>query len=208
MTHQIMSLFPTLISLVTFEQAAAFNPRARARIADLERSGIGTRANGQWQSGPRLYDDPVFQDFTQFVLKAVGERVQALQYQPSPMAITGIWANINEPGYSHRVHAHSNNFISGVYYVTAPEQAGGLVFHDPRKQNQVLLPSVVTPSEMNSTVARLPAVEGQALLFPSWLEHYTEKNESPSPRVSIAFNLMLVGNFGSPENFAAGYVAP
>ena len=91
---------------------------------------------------------------------------------------------------------------------TAPEGAGGIVFHDPRKQNQVLLPSVTTATEMNSTVAQLPAIEGQALLFPSWLEHYTERNESTVRRVSIAFNLMLVGSFGSPETFAAGYVAP
>ncbi len=72
----------------------------------------------------------------------------------------------------------------------------------------MLLPSVTEVTDMNSTVARLPAVEGQALLFPSWLEHYTERNESTVRRVSIAFNLMLVGGFGSAETFAAGYVAP
>jgi uncharacterized protein (TIGR02466 family) len=208
MSHQIMSLFPTLVSLVTYERAAEFNPRAKAHIEELERSNVGTRNHeGQWQYGPRLQDDPVFADFTQFVLRAVGDRFNALNYQPSPLAITGVWANINQPGYSHRIHAHSNNFISGVYYVTAPEKAGGIVFHDPRKQHQVLLPSVTKANEMNSTMARLPAIEGQAILFPSWLEHYTERNEDEIPRISIAFNLMLVGNFGSPETFAAGYVA-
>src|SRR5688572_9411229 len=208
MPHQTLSLFPTPISRIDYERAATFNPRARTRIAEMERSGTGTRTPGQWQSGPNLHEDPVFQEFMQFVLQAVGERFAALQYQPSPVAITGLWANVNEPGHSHRIHAHSNNFISGVYYVTAPEKAGGLVFHDPRKQNQVLLPAVTAPSEMNSTVATVSAVEGQALLFPSWLEHYTETNQSQTARISIAFNLMLAGNFGSPEKFAGGYVAP
>jgi uncharacterized protein (TIGR02466 family) len=208
MSHQIMPLFPTLVSLVTYEQAAEFNERARQRLAELERSGAGNRKDGQWQCGPKLHEDPVFQGFTEFVLRSVGDRFAALHYQPSPMVITGFWANVNEPGYQHRIHAHSNNFISGVYYLTAPENAGGIVFHDPRKQHQVLLPSVTTVTEMNSTVTRLPAVEGQMLLFPSWLEHYTERNEAPLPRISLAFNLMLIGNFGSAETFAAGYVAP
>jgi len=207
MTHQIMTLFPTLISLVTYEQAAAFNPRARERIAELQRSGVGSNnAEGQWQYGPRLHEDPAFHEFSQFVLRSVGDRFNALHYEPSPLAITGFWANTNQPGYAHRIHAHSNNFISGVYYVTAPEKAGGIVFHDPRKQNQVLLPTVTQSNEMNSTVARIAAIEGQMLLFPSWLEHYTERNDAAVPRVSIAFNLMLVGNFGSAETFAAGYV--
>ncbi len=208
MTHQIMSLFPTLVSLVAYEHAAEFNPRARERIAELERSGAGTRVAGQWQYGPELHKDPVFGGFTEFVLRSIADRFDAMRYQPPSMAVTGVWANVNDPGYQHRIHAHSNNFISGVYYVIAPEGAGGIVFNDPRKQNQVLLPSVTEVTDMNSTVARLPAVEGQALLFPSWLEHYTERNESTVRRVSIAFNLMLVGGFGSAETFAAGYVAP
>ncbi|MBM3535345.1 MAG: hypothetical protein FJX60_20200 [Alphaproteobacteria bacterium] len=208
MSHQIMPLFPTLVSLVTYEQAADFNPRAKARIEEIERTGVGARnAEGQWQYGPKLHEDPAFHGFTEFILRTVGERFSALHYESSPMAITGVWANVNQPGYSHRIHAHSNNFISGVYYVTAPEKAGGIVFHDPRKQHQVLLPTVTKPTEMNSTMTRLPSVEGQAILFPSWLEHYTERNEADVPRISIAFNLMLVGNFGSPETFAAGYVA-
>jgi hypothetical protein len=207
-THQIMPLFPTLVSLVTYEHGAAFNVRARERILQLKNSGVGGSIPGQWQFGPKLNEDPFFHDFTQFVLRSIGDRFGALHYEPSPMSITGMWANVNEPGYQHRIHAHSNNFISGVYYVTASEKSGGIAFHDPRKQNQVLLPSVTKATEMNSTVTSLPAIEGQMLLFPSWLEHYTEKNETDVARISIAFNLMLVGNFGSATTFAAGYVAP
>ena len=207
MTHQILPLFPTMVSLVDYDRAREFNPQARARIAELERLG-GTVKPGQWQSGPELHQDPVFTDFIQFVLQAVGARFEALRYQPSPLALTGFWANINTPGFSHPVHAHSNNFVSGVYYVTAPADAGGLVFHDPRKQHQVLMPSLIESTPMNSTATRLPALEGQAILFPSWLEHYTEENRSGVARVSLAFNLMLTGGFGSAETFAAGYVTP
>ena len=68
--------------------------------------------------------------------------------------------------------------------------------------------SLIETTPMNTTATLLPAVEGQAILFPSWLEHYTEENRSGVARVSLAFNLMLTGGFGSAETFAAGYVTP
>ncbi len=208
MSHQIAAMFPTLVSLVTFDRAAEFNPRARRRLAELEEGGGGVAKDGQWQSGHELHKDPVFRELADFAEKAVADRFEALRYRPATLAITGFWGNVNRPGYQHMAHAHSNNFISGVYYVTAPESGGGIVFQDPRKQFQVLVPTIAEITDMNSTAVRLPAVEGQMLLFPSWLEHFTETNRSDVPRVSIAFNLMLTGSFGSPETFAGGYVRP
>lgn len=35
-----------------------------------------------------------------------------------------------------------------------------------------------------------------------------EPNRSSVARISLAFNPMLIGNFGSAGTFAAGYVAP
>jgi uncharacterized protein (TIGR02466 family) len=206
MTHQIASFFPTLVSLVFHPDPGDFHPKARARIQALQASGQGTDKPGQWQSGPDLHKDKVFLAFADFVMQAAADRFEALKYQPTQLAFTGMWANVNTPSYVHPVHAHSNNFLSGVYYVTAPEGAGGLVFLDPRKQHQVLVPSLAEITPMNSTAARLGAQEGQMILFPAWLEHYTEENRSPVPRISIAFNLMLRGHFGSAETFAAGYL--
>lgn len=208
MSHQIAAMFPTLVSLVAYERAAEFNPRARTRLDELERQGAGVVKDGQWQSGHELHKDPVFRELADFVNAAVAARFEALRYEPAKLAITGFWGNTNRPGYQHMAHAHSNNFISGVYYVSAPENAGGIIFQDPRKQAQVLVPTIAELTDMNSTAIRLPAVEGQMILFPSWLEHFTETNRSDSLRISIAFNLMLTGGFGSPETFAGGFVQP
>jgi len=208
MTHEVLTLFPTLVSLALFEKAADFNPRARQRIAELRDQPGGMRSPGQWQSRHDLHTDPVFKDLVDFIVKATNDHFGALSYKSTPLAITGFWANINEPGFQHATHSHPNNFVSGVYYVTAPENAGGLVFHDPRKQHIVLAPTVTQWTALNSTKARLPAVEGRAVLFPSWLEHYTESNDSDVARISIAFNLMLTGGFGSPETYAGGYIQP
>ena len=87
MTHQILPLFPTLVSLVEFEGAAAFNPQAREHLAALERQGGGIRTPGQWQSRHDLHLDPAFKPLVDFVVRAVAERFEALRYQPTPMAI-------------------------------------------------------------------------------------------------------------------------
>jgi len=208
MSHQIVAMFPTLVSLVAYERATEFNPLARRRLADLEKQGGGIVKDGQWQSGHELHKDPVFKELADFALKSVADRFEALRYRPAALAITGFWGNVNQPNYQHLPHAHSNNFISGVYYVAASEGAGGIIFQDPRKQQQVLVPTIAEVTDMNSMAVRLPAVEGQMILFPSWLEHFTEANRSGSPRISIAFNLMLTGGFGSPETFAGGFVQP
>jgi len=36
--------------------------------------------------------------------------------------ITGCWANVNASGAAHRMHAHPNNFLSGVYYVQVQDR--------------------------------------------------------------------------------------
>jgi uncharacterized protein (TIGR02466 family) len=140
------------------------------------------------------------------MLGAAQDRFAALRYKEPKVAITGLWANVNEPGFAHPVHAHSNNFLSGVYYVSAPEGCGGIVFMDPRKQQQVLVPTLAEITPMTAMASRIEAKDGRMILFPSWLEHYTEENRAAAPRISLSFNLMLTGNFGSPETFAGGYV--
>ena len=46
--------------------------------------------------------------------------------------ITGMWANKLKVGESHPPHTHSNNFLSGVYYLEAGENTSNIQFFDPR----------------------------------------------------------------------------
>mgnify|MGYP001299168501 FL=1 len=46
-----------------------------------------------------------------------------------------------------------------------------------------------------------PAKVNRMILFPSWLEHYVPQNDTKFSRVSIAFNVMLKGQVGRPDNF-------
>ena len=95
---------------------------------------------------------------------------------------------------------HSNNILSGVFYVDA-EQTSGIMFTDPRPQAGVIQPDVTKQFVDNANVIKYDSMTNRMILFPSWLQHYVPTNETKSNRISIAFNVMLKGKVGSSEEY-------
>lgn len=95
-----------------------------------------------------------------------------LDYGTHPLRV-GFWFNAQEPGQSTTEHTHEENdeLLSGVYYVSVPQQSGDLI----------LLDGVLT--------TRVTPVAGAFLYFPPSLAHRVEANRSPYQRLSIAFNV-------------------
>ena len=42
---------------------------------------------------------------------------KVLKYYVEDIVITDMWANVLKPGEMHPPHTHSNNFLSGVWYL-------------------------------------------------------------------------------------------
>jgi uncharacterized protein (TIGR02466 family) len=105
--------------------------------------------------------------------------------------LTGCWANVNAPGASHRLHSHRNNYLSGVYYVQVTEGADTINFFDPRAQAGVIRPlfSELTPENTEQVTLRVR--EGMIMMFPAWLQHSVDANQSNQIRISLSFNVML-----------------
>lgn len=106
--------------------------------------------------------------------------------------MTDCWALINNQYASDLLQNYPNSVFSGIYYVKAPLNSGGLFFPDPRPAAQILVPPV---SEFNMwTLPQITykAYEGTMLLFPSWLMHGVEANMSGEDRVSISFNIGMM----------------
>jgi uncharacterized protein (TIGR02466 family) len=105
--------------------------------------------------------------------------------------ITGCWANINAKGASHRMHAHPNNFLSGVYYVQTHPEADTINFHDPRIQTAIIRPPVTELTAQNTDQVVVRVRNGTLLVFPSYLQHSVDANRSDEERTSISFNVMF-----------------
>lgn len=104
------------------------------------------------------------------------------------LELWNIWINVNNPGSYNQVHHHMNSTISGVYYVKVPENSGGIEFFRNDEADYYIPPGVQQYNYFNSTKVTYRAVEGALLLFPGWLRHSVQQNQSQEDRISISFN--------------------
>lgn len=89
----------------------------------------------------------------------------------------GFWINIMQQGHTTSLHCHedSDELLSGVYYVTVPENSGQFIYHlDGEKHS-------------------LDPEEGSFLFFSPSLLHEVTEHRSTRPRISVAFNIGLLG---------------
>ena len=126
--------------------------------------------------------------------------IDELKYEYEDLYITDMWSNILRIGETHRPHTHSNNLVSGIFYIQCNDDSPAINFIDPRPQTTVLQPQQKEYTKENSTTWQVPAKINRMVLFPSWLQHYVPKNNSYD-RISISFNVMLRGQVGRTENF-------
>ena len=100
------------------------------------------------------------------------------------------WININVAGDFNARHTHANGLtlLSGVYYVSVPENSGSILFHDPRG------PIIMSMANMRyygeNPYYPITPVEDTILYFPSWLEHEVEQGNNNEERISISFNIV------------------
>tara|TARA_B100001094_G_C17805084_1_gene611022 strand:+ start:64 stop:666 length:603 start_codon:yes stop_codon:yes gene_type:complete len=105
------------------------------------------------------------------------------------------WVNINGRDDYNRRHAHADgiNLLSGVYYVSVPENSGNIVFLDPRPIITHSFADMRYYSLNGSNILheyKIKPEEDKLLLFPCWLEHHVEANKTDEDRISISFNLV------------------
>ncbi|MGQ0802383.1 MAG: TIGR02466 family protein [Actinomycetota bacterium] len=86
---------------------------------------------------------------------------------------------------------HPNNFLSGVYYVQVAPGADTINFHDPRPQTSVIRPPVTELTAQNTDQVVVPVEGGTLLLFPAYLEHSVDANDSDDVSISLSFNVMF-----------------
>ena len=106
--------------------------------------------------------------------------------------VTGMWSIINPTNASNARHIHANNFISAVYYINAPTKCGDILFYDPRSANVIRKPITSSLNNINAQVVNITPKEGLLALFPSYIHHSVEMNNSNEERIIISFNIDLI----------------
>jgi len=97
---------------------------------------------------------------------------------------------------SHK-HFHENSLISGVIYFKIPKNSGNITFYKKDSTINEISPLIrLNYSEwglFNSYKWNLDLKENMIILFPSSLEHSTEKNNSDEERYCISFDTFIKG---------------
>lgn len=188
-TSEVVRLFPTFVWKSQLDQATykTINQTIHAQLTQWPGTGVG----GVWQSSPRLHKLDALRALVGCIDTEVRSVLDFLKIETSGCEITGCWANALEPGATHALHSHPNNFLSGVYYVQIQPGADNINFHDPRPQTGIIRPPVTELTAYNTDQVVVSVAEGMLLLFPAWLPHSVTANCSERQRISISFNVMF-----------------
>jgi len=171
-------------------------------ILDIRKHIISTYNSDtkNWQSIADLHKMIIYDTLTDKILEYSKNVFDKLELKYDSFKITDMWSNVLKPGETHRPHTHSNNMLSGVYYVDAVETSG-IIFTDPRPQAGVIQPDVNKQILDNASLVKYDSATNRMILFPSWLQHYVPVNETNKNRISVAFNIMFKGLVGSSTEY-------
>ena len=161
------------------------------------RFGYSVSSVGGWQSKPDLHNKENIQ--LQNLLKSIGKVTDEIKrhnhfLKGIETECTSMWANVNRYKDYNTIHVHPHCNYSGVYYIKTPEKCGIIHFNDPRKERRMLVDTNLYDTENGIPAASAHSLvitpkEGILILFPCFLEHGVEANQTDEPRISISFNV-------------------
>ena len=155
--------------------------------------------NMGWQSGFLDVETPELKDLVDEVksnLKYVSE-LYAIKPEHE-LKLTNMWININRPGgmglQNNVMHLHPGKFVSFVYYVKVSPGCGNLHLLSPLEASvgYAIPDQIYGQLNMFNSLRWIIAPEvGKLAMFPSWVQHFADPNNSNEDRISIAFNAEL-----------------
>lgn len=166
----------------------------------LQKSNInGYQSLNNFHHAPEL--SPLFQYICQIAYKAILD----LDFIDCDVALTSSWFNINDKKECMNSEHIHNEVFSGVFYLKAPDKSGKLVLQNPAI-NRMWKGCNLTSQKNQFTgeTVRIEPVEGNIIIFPSYLPHSVETNNHDDERISISFDIIALPkgsiNYQSNEN--------
>ena len=147
-----------------------------------------------WHSTTDMADKPEYQKLVTELLRMQKE-IYDNEHIDRYARLGNMWANINPPDGMNQPHVHPNSLFSGVYYVKSQPKSGRLKIYDPRPGIQYSMP-IRKPGNPGKDLWReayIDPIPGRIIMFPAWLWHSVEPNESNDIRISVSFNFIQDG---------------
>ena len=185
-------LFPTPVYIADLDNQNLNQELERDIIAwsNKDKGLVKTNIKG-WHSETNMGELPEYKKLVDLLYEAQ-RTIYDQEHLDSEPFLGNMWANINPPGGMNRAHIHPNSLWSGVYYVKALKNSGRLKIDDPRAAASMCRPKQ-KPGKVPDRLLRETSYEpkdGRLIMFPAWLMHCVDTNESDDIRISISFNFV------------------
>ena len=96
------------------------------------------------------------------------------------------WVSMFKQGNYGHIHHHCAVDIAGVYYYKTNGEDGNIFFECPVPNMETSMGFIPLADRVN-----FRPIEGRLLLFPGWLKHGIETNETKDTRISLSFNIFF-----------------
>jgi uncharacterized protein (TIGR02466 family) len=125
-----------------------------------------------------------------FVDAQVNKYFRACGFTDITLSEYHVWINSLEGSGQHIIpHSHGTALVGWVYYVDIPENSGDIVFLNPKGNNSwdyfYRVEDSRAPAE-HDLLYKFKPKNGDLLIFPGWILHYVEPNNSDQLRISMA----------------------
>lgn len=149
-------------------------------------SKIQASNHGGWQSEKQTYDSIKYVQPFLDSLTIIMNKIYKEFNISKDAELNDYWFNINRKDNFNWAHNHPQCFFSAVYYIKFPDNSGNLVFERPDPLREWL--SVHSVNEKNSNSVLFKPTKNDLIIFPSYVKHRVEPNNTDDERISIALN--------------------
>ena len=149
-----------------------------------------TNMGGGWQSKDNWLDSSSCKELKNDLENVVSNICISLKIKER-LKIYNSWVNINPTGAYNAAHTHPRNLFSGCYYLKTPQDCGNIVFYSPLHAKEMIDATYGEVSGITANHLIYPAVAGRVYIFPSWLMHSVQTNQSCEDRISMSFNVFF-----------------
>ena len=205
---KIYNLFPLTvmqdkINLENKERDILINEIKRMKL-ETEYKKTNFAWTGDTKGHEFLFSNYLFSSLSAKISNSIIQYLKILEINTNKLDIyyQRSWATFTENKQSINFHTHSQSNISFAYYLSKPENSGGIIFRSNELQNEVakniftsskLDKSLINkPNQYNSDRSMFDLEQDSIIIFPSKTPHATMPNSSGKPRISISGDVTIM----------------
>lgn len=146
-----------------------------------------------YQSPETLQLNKEFSPLFNYVCLIASRATADLDFIDCDIFMTSAWLNINDTRQCMNYERVGRDVFSGFFHLKVPENSGKIIFHNPGLNG--LWSGCDLTAEKNQFTGetiRIDPIEGNIILFPSYISHSIETNNHDDETIFVTFNIIAL----------------